>query len=587
VIDANPQAEGAMGFVLRNVEFALALFKPTNVAADHSSYYAIRASGGAEVVGIDGITIRANSLGVDINGGKDHAGLAQALDLANSPSFTATGGVVVETGADPDGAGSEPAPSVTLGYTGSLMRATGNVTLAIDNFVYVSGSFAFEKGANRTMTLVGGATKNVSVLTVGASNVNAFVGTGNPDRNGDGALDSISDMTANGAIGLRIADLDFGLALFKPVSTTDTVSYYALKASAAGISLVGVPGVILTATTLSVTVNGASQTSTGGATPTGPPPAVINFSGSGFYVATGPALADRLFFDMGSRIIAAAGNVSIGLDFDTDSVAEVTLSSFISFEQSFRPNGTSVIKLAMTNLSFVLGDPADPVFSLTGLSGYFLITPQGMAASIQYNQYADPAHPLHIYSGGADITLSGSLAVEINTTNAAVNETFVIDGAGNDQDADDEQGTVPATGGFHRPYRRLCRCVCIAGIRAAWQLRLRAGHPHGRNQGRAYRGIRRHRHGAWRRPDQRAGRLRLFLGRYRRTVARDHQFRRYRRRYGRWRRPAADQHHRRRGEPDHHGWQHQYRHQVRCDRGPCGPLRNSQRHHFRAAVLRN
>jgi hypothetical protein len=426
-----PQSDGAMGFVLRNVEFALALFKPTNVAADHSSYYAIRSSGGAEVVGIDGITIRANSLGVDINGGKDHAGLAQALDLATSPSFAATGGVVVETGADPDGAGSEPAPSVTLGYTGSLMRATGNVTLAIDNFVYVSGSFAFEKGANRTMTLVGGATKNVSVLTVGASNVNAFVGTGNPDRNGDGVLDSISDMTANGAIGLRIADLDFGLALFKPVSTTDSVSYYALKASAAGISLIGVPGVILTATTLSVTVNGASQTSTGGATPTGPPPAVINFSGSGFYVATGPALADRLFFDMGSRIIAAAGNVSIGLDFDTDSVAEVTLSSFISFEQSFRPNGTSVIKLAMTNLSFVLGDPADPVFSLTGLSGYFLITPQGMAASIQYNQYADPAHPLHIYSGGADITLSGSLAVEINTTNAAVNETFVIDGAGN------------------------------------------------------------------------------------------------------------------------------------------------------------
>jgi hypothetical protein len=38
-----------------------------------------------------------------------------------------------------------------------------------------------------------------------------------------------------------------------------------------------------------------------------------------------------------TRIIAASGDVTLGLDFNTDGVAEISLSSFISFEQSFRP----------------------------------------------------------------------------------------------------------------------------------------------------------------------------------------------------------------------------------------------------------
>ena len=80
-----------------------------------------------------------------------------------------------------------------------------------------------------------------------------------------------------------------------------------------------------------------------------------------------------LFWGFVNVVVVAAALVRLmrGADLST---AEVTLSSFISFEQSFRPNGSSVIKLALTNLSFVLGDPADPVFSLSGLSGYFLIT---------------------------------------------------------------------------------------------------------------------------------------------------------------------------------------------------------------------
>ncbi|MBK8118786.1 MAG: hypothetical protein IPK39_05850 [Sulfuritalea sp.] len=423
-----------MGFVLRNLDFALALFKPVNTTADKSSYYAISATGGAEVVGIDSITIRADVLGVEINGGKDNAGVAQALDLKSSPSFAATQGVVVQTGIDPDGVGDLVAPLITLGSTGNVLKAFGKVTLAIDNFVYVSGAFEFVKSADPlTVVLSNGTSKRVNVLTVGAGAVNAFVGTGNPDSNSDGLFDSHDNPAANGAIGLSITNLEFGLALFKPLATADTSSYYALQARAKQIGLVGVPGVILHADNLEVAINGASAPSTGGSTQTGPPAPVINFvtsfGSTGFKVGTGKDNTGTdnppVFLKMTGRTIAASGDVTIGLDFDTDGVEEITLSSFISFEQSFRPNGSSVIKIALTNLSFVLGDPADPIFRIGGdaanpIKGYFLITQQGMAARIDLPNYSTT-----ISGSGASLSISGSLAIEINTTNAAVDETFV------------------------------------------------------------------------------------------------------------------------------------------------------------------
>jgi hypothetical protein len=111
-----------------------------------SSYYAVKASGGAEVIGIDGITIRADVLGIEINGGKNHLGVAAGAGPRKQPeSFLANGGLVVQTGSDPDGAGDLPAPSLKLDFTGNVLRAFGAVTIIIDNFVYVSGNFEFVK----------------------------------------------------------------------------------------------------------------------------------------------------------------------------------------------------------------------------------------------------------------------------------------------------------------------------------------------------------------------------------------------------------------------------------------------------------
>src|SRR5262249_15197355 len=97
-------------------------------------------------------------------------------------------------------------------------------------------------------------TKQVSTLTVGAANVNVFIGANGPASN-------------PGAIGLSISNASFGLALLKPTLATDHSSYYGLKATAAGVSLVGgdINSIMdLSVNGLSIEVNGGTDTTVPG-----------------------------------------------------------------------------------------------------------------------------------------------------------------------------------------------------------------------------------------------------------------------------------------------------------------------------------
>ena len=121
-------------------------------------------------------------------------------------SFPTTGGYPVPTG-------TTSAP-ITLDFPGGeLIRASvGNATLKISSFVHITGSLAFEKGAVQTVHVTGGlltgitgptvdailgplgftlpavgqipatgaTTTELSFMTIGASNVHAFVGMDGP-----------------------------------------------------------------------------------------------------------------------------------------------------------------------------------------------------------------------------------------------------------------------------------------------------------------------------------------------------------------------------------------------------------------------
>src|SRR5258708_39413911 len=75
------------------------------------------------------------------------------------------------------------------------MQAMGYLEmLNISGFVFLQGSFAFQQGSTQTVKLSTGASQDVTGFTIGGSNINAFVGTGNYfDGNGDGVV------TAGGA----------------------------------------------------------------------------------------------------------------------------------------------------------------------------------------------------------------------------------------------------------------------------------------------------------------------------------------------------------------------------------------------------
>ena len=190
----------------------------------------------------------------------------------------------------------------------------------------------------------------------------------------------------------------------------------------------------IAANNIDVNINGASQS---GATTTIPPP-VINFAASfpngtdpdGLVVTTGPNPAtDFVTIDFNKRVLNASGQITLALDFDDNGDPEISLETFIYFEQTFRPNGSQVIKVALVNINLSIGDPE--IFAINGASGYLVITNQGVAA--EFNVPVDIALP----TDTPLVEFSGTLSFAINTSTQAINEEFDLPGldtAGIDND---------------------------------------------------------------------------------------------------------------------------------------------------------
>ena len=283
--DDVPAAGGALGLALSDVEFALALMKPVVPAlgapansliadAKIKSLTALKARGSVELVGVDGVTASIEDLTVEIN----QAALLTTPTappvgfLAAAVNFTllSGGGLDVQTGLDPDGtAGPLEPPSIKLDFSGSTFRAAATATLTVGDFVHVSGSIAFEKGSLITVGLVNpnglsAGTAQVTPMLIGGTNLNVFVGDGGPyfvDSDGDGDIDGDDERQTAGAVGLVLDNVEFAMALLKPLPTPpvgpgmptpSTRSYFALRASATEIGLVGVDGVTLEATNIIV-----------------------------------------------------------------------------------------------------------------------------------------------------------------------------------------------------------------------------------------------------------------------------------------------------------------------------------------------
>ncbi|MCX7257343.1 MAG: hypothetical protein NTZ64_11550, partial [Polaromonas sp.] len=233
---------GLFGLALKDVDMALAILTPTAKNVQLPRFTALKASAGAFVVaGGDSIfNLSGNDIDVKLNWGSAWAGAAgKHASVDFQASFGATGLAV------PTGLG-----AISLDFSEALVEAkVSNAMLAISEFVFISGDFAFKKGGESEISVKEGLkiTSGVKVqgMDIGAENVHAFVGLNGPtrDTNGDGKINT--DDLGTDAIGLRVNDLDFGLSILTTVRDlshpliAEGTKFIGLKAHANGIGMVG------------------------------------------------------------------------------------------------------------------------------------------------------------------------------------------------------------------------------------------------------------------------------------------------------------------------------------------------------------
>jgi len=218
-INGPASSASALGLVLTNVSFGLALMKPRNVA-DTRSWTALKAEvGSASFIGVDGLTVSVSDLAVAVN---------QSSGVGNTAAAFAASPLSIATG---------PTTDVQLDFDGELLQASGTVELDVFGFFTANGTFAFEKSTS-DLKLSDGSTVAVNQLLLGATIDSAFAGVS--------------------GTGLELSDVEFGLGLFKPAATTDVRSWTALKADVGSASFVGVDDLTIAVTNLSVAVNQGS-----------------------------------------------------------------------------------------------------------------------------------------------------------------------------------------------------------------------------------------------------------------------------------------------------------------------------------------
>lgn len=367
-------ADQSMGLRVNGAQMALLLYRDTALA---QSVYALDASATVQLVGFDGLLTLAGTVGVRANttGGEVH-------------ELIPVGGITIPLDFEAD----DPAGPNFSGQ---------NLTLAIAGFASVQGDFSF------TRSSVTNGTETRTEISVGATNINAFLGA--------------NEGTAE-EVGVRITGARLGLLFFKTVDTalpTQTPATYALVAGGGTNELVGVTGLELATDGLMVRVNktGTDVTDEFGQ------PRVISTPGGDVtldFTSTGTV-----------NVLSVEGHITLNV------VGFVSLEGYFTFERTEDLlTHTTRILVGASGVDAFLGvheGEADE----TGVR----ITNAKLGLVI-YKKPVDPANPgapTSFYaldaSAGAElvgfgnVTLSaGNIGVRVNNTGGSVDETVLVGG---------------------------------------------------------------------------------------------------------------------------------------------------------------
>jgi len=264
-----------LGLVLAGTKFAMLMAQ--DQANKKRKWSSIKAGAdSAAFVGVDGMTLAGSNLSVDVNRASTED--ASLLDFAVS-SYQVPAG---------------PSESVAIDFNadkGALLQASGNLNVDLFGFFQVSGGLAFEKKSESVKVLSSlGATTDVTVdvLTIGTSGVSAFAG--------------LNGGTSN-KLGLDLTGTEFALVLASD-HATPTRKWTSLQASATSVAFVGVDGLTIGATGLTVEVNKVAAIDG----------SIIDYAAKNLAVSTGPTTTLKLDMD-GSKgeLLQVSGNLTLDL----------------------------------------------------------------------------------------------------------------------------------------------------------------------------------------------------------------------------------------------------------------------------------
>ena len=341
---------GGVGVSLSGIQVGVALMREITTGTPRT-YYALSGGGTAQLVGVPDITL-LGSLNVNVN----KASAGAAIDFSLLPG----GKLTIATG---------PTSSVDLAFTGTVLKVTGSLTLAIDSFAYITGDFGFEQGVAQSVTLDNGVTGNVTFLKIGASNASAFFGVNGPASNA-------------GAMGLSITGVSFALALGTPdaalAAASGMKSFFALKATGS-VSLVGVSGITASITGATIAINDATPT-TAGATPH-----AINFSAHSLTVG-------GLTLDFAGKLFQASGTVTLSIGDFVYLTGTVTFQKGTTLTAQPLSTGTAdltALTIAASGVTAFVGNgygtPGAIGLQLTGVNfGLALLKPTAPGATASY-----------------------------------------------------------------------------------------------------------------------------------------------------------------------------------------------------------
>ncbi|ETR68155.1 MAG: hypothetical protein OMM_04732 [Candidatus Magnetoglobus multicellularis str. Araruama] len=207
------------GFALENVSFGLALMASIDYDWRYLSVKALAERAG--FVGLDNIDVSVSDLSVSINRGLDDDYCAH---FVNKPLDINIGGGNV----------------MTLDFDarqGFITQAQGHMDLDVGGFFSVSGNLSVESFVDYINISDGGEDIQSNILTIGASDIHAFVGTSDKQT------------------GFELENLDFALAIMNPTEEDDSRTFTSLVAQARSVGFVGMDNLHMTGSDILVEMN--------------------------------------------------------------------------------------------------------------------------------------------------------------------------------------------------------------------------------------------------------------------------------------------------------------------------------------------